>query len=52
MVDKKVVELIVSGGQANAGPPLGRRKHSGYCQQNQRNHKRICWNESSSKNKR
>ena len=23
MVDKKVVELIVSGGQANAGPPLG-----------------------------
>ena len=23
MVDKKVVELIVNGGQANAGPPLG-----------------------------
>jgi large subunit ribosomal protein L11 len=23
MADKKVVELIVSGGQANAGPPLG-----------------------------
>jgi len=23
MVDKKVVELIVGGGQANAGPPLG-----------------------------
>ena len=23
MVDKKVVELLVSGGQANAGPPLG-----------------------------
>jgi len=23
MVDRKVVELIVSGGQANAGPPLG-----------------------------
>ncbi|HSV49917.1 MAG TPA: 50S ribosomal protein L11 [Candidatus Acidoferrales bacterium] len=23
MTDKKVVELIVSGGQANAGPPLG-----------------------------
>jgi large subunit ribosomal protein L11 len=23
MVDKKIVELIVSGGQANAGPPLG-----------------------------
>ena len=23
MVDQKVVELIVSGGQANAGPPLG-----------------------------
>lgn len=23
MADKKIVELIVSGGQANAGPPLG-----------------------------
>ena len=23
MADKKVVEVIVSGGQANAGPPLG-----------------------------
>src|SRR4030066_1589573 len=23
MADKKVVELLVSGGQANAGPPLG-----------------------------
>lgn len=23
MADTKVVELIVSGGQANAGPPLG-----------------------------
>ncbi len=23
MVDKKVVELLVAGGQANAGPPLG-----------------------------
>jgi large subunit ribosomal protein L11 len=23
LVDKKVVELLVSGGQANAGPPLG-----------------------------
>jgi len=23
MADKKVVELIVSGGQANAGPPFG-----------------------------
>ncbi len=23
MVDKKVVELLVSGGQANAGPPMG-----------------------------
>jgi large subunit ribosomal protein L11 len=23
MVDKKIVELLVSGGQANAGPPLG-----------------------------
>ena len=23
MADKKVVELIVNGGQANAGPPLG-----------------------------
>jgi large subunit ribosomal protein L11 len=23
MVDKKVVELLVNGGQANAGPPLG-----------------------------
>ena len=23
MTDKKVVEVIVSGGQANAGPPLG-----------------------------
>ena len=23
MADKKVIELIVSGGQANAGPPLG-----------------------------
>lgn len=23
MVDKKVIELLVSGGQANAGPPLG-----------------------------
>ncbi|MCL2135242.1 MAG: 50S ribosomal protein L11 [Candidatus Bathyarchaeota archaeon] len=23
MVEKKIVELIVSGGQANAGPPLG-----------------------------
>jgi large subunit ribosomal protein L11 len=23
MVDKKVVELLISGGQANAGPPMG-----------------------------
>ena len=23
MPEKKVVELLVSGGQANAGPPLG-----------------------------
>ena len=23
MVDKKIIELLVSGGQANAGPPLG-----------------------------